>query len=166
MSIETLPVGWQTYTTDDHVILTHRGGSQDVVINMWFPQIELTDEYNLNNAVFEIASMMETEQGLRVTRPTSVMWGLHDAAYFLITNDDPDASMIVVVDMGDGTVLGINIRGIDANFNGLRDHLVALFESFAVNEILLGNELFRTMPDTMMLPARNPEAALDPSAEP
>lgn len=159
--------GWQTYISNNRITLSHQADvREDVVVNIWIPDIRVSNYATINQATFDIADAMENEQRVYVTQPTATTWQTYDASYFLASNDEPQTSMIVVVKITDVTAIALNIRGISTDFASIRDELAQTFETFTVNDTQLGNDIFLDLPDSLMLPARSPEAALDPSAEP
>ncbi|MEM9951356.1 MAG: hypothetical protein AAF846_07145 [Chloroflexota bacterium] len=163
----TSATGWRAYSSDSRITMSYQDNRlNDIIVNIWTPEINLNEYETVVDAAFDIADMMEDEQGINTTQPTAITWRGYDSAYFLVSNDEPRTSMIVVTQVTDETVVALNIRGIIADFDAIRDRLAETFATFTVNDIALGNDVFMTLPETLILPSNNPEAALDPSSEP
>ncbi|MEO1289448.1 MAG: hypothetical protein AAFV93_16920 [Chloroflexota bacterium] len=163
----TSATGWRAYSSDSRITMSYQDNRlNNIIVNIWIPEINLNEYETVVDAAFDIADMMEDEQGINTTQPTAITWRGYNSAYFLVSNDEPRTSMILVTQVTDETVVALNIRGIVADFDAIRDRLAETFATFTVNDIALGNDVFMTLPETLILPSGNPEAALDPSSEP
>lgn len=147
------PDSWHAYVTDENIVLIcDDDKAENMVINIWIPGFDMSDDVSFTDVVNDIASNIESEHELHVTRPTTITWGGHDAAYFLLANED-SATMILVVHVANDTVIAFNIRGLDSDFSALRPHLSEIFDAITINDVMPGSDILVEIPDTLMLPS-------------
>ncbi|MGB7338501.1 MAG: hypothetical protein WBC91_06375 [Phototrophicaceae bacterium] len=159
--------GWQTFSANDHIVLSYVDESLDnVVVNIWLPDMDMTNYETITDAIFDVASRMEDDQNLFVTQPTTTRWNGYEAVYFFVGDEANNNSMILVSQIDDETIFALNIRGITENFTALQSQLSETFATLTINDQLLGNDVFATLPDNLILAPRNPEAAVGASSEP
>jgi len=158
--------GWTAYTEERNIVLSNVSDpTQRLVINIWLPELELLPDETMIDVVEDIAAQLQDEPRIATSDLITTSWNAHEAVYFTLNNADERTAMILIVHV-DEAIVAFNISGINSEFARARGTLQTLFSEFTVNEVLLGSDIFSTMPDIIAIPARNPEAALEGSSEP
>ena len=164
-------MGWRGYVEREHIIITkHENDPQNtakLTINIWIPDITVPDGTNVLDALRVITGRMRSNPHIAISEPLRVSWSAHEAAYYLLNDGADRMSLIMVIQLPDQMgMVALNISNIHSDMQQLRTLLVQLFEHFAVNDVVLGADVFHHLPDILDLPSLNPGTMMQPSEQP
>lgn len=144
--------GWHVYHADNHLILTEQRLDQadGMVVNIWIPEIELTPESTAVSVLTEYVHQMRTTHGIPVSDPNIATWGSYDAAYYVMDHDNT-LSLIMVVMLPNQQMIALNITGEPMGHEAWVK-LGEIFADFRVNDLVLGGDIFASLPATVHSP--------------
>lgn len=168
-----VPPGWAGDTVDGLVIAEHFGSmdggipTPGMLVYVFVPPLDRFEvpeptATNVAQHVLTQVVQMPTEIGVDVTAssPSPFRWAQHDAAYYLLNSSDGAKTLVLALEVVEnGQLVVVNLSAPAAQVNRIRAMLPFIMDGLTVNgERLLGSDL-DVLPDPLVFPARNDDAA-------
>ncbi len=170
ITLQQLP-GWDVYVnTGNHLIMAEgddpfrtSGGLKGLLVNIWVPTLSnINVEYDLEkHSIAEILNLVlrtsnEKSENVVHEDPIPFDWGGHQAAYYTLTNDNGNLSLILALKVADEHFIAVNISAPSGHDHRIRETLPLLFNPLHINGKELGNDGLANLPETLAFPILTP----------
>jgi hypothetical protein len=166
--------GWDIYSkSQNHLVMAEgddpfltSGGLEGLLVNIWVPTIHTTydlDEHSIADILtLVLHNTSDIHNTAVVHDPIAFDWSGHDAAYYTLTHNNGDLSLILALKVADNHFLAVNISAPHGHGDRIRDALPMVFNPLHINGHSLTNEALQQLPAPLVFPVVTP--AITPEA--
>jgi len=161
-----VPDGWQTYHTDAGIVLAEHMGSADsggqlegILIHIFVPDMrdfDMPDDEDVNLAWWvlnQVAHDPEHVGTALVSEPVAFEWDHHDAAYYLLNNNDNTVTLLLALGLPDSNKMVVcHVSAPVTHADRVRPLLPDLLDTLTVNDIALDASALDHLPDPLDFP--------------
>jgi len=169
IELQQLP-GWDVYVkTENRLIMAEgddpfrtTGGLKGLLVNIWVPTTSnINVSYDLEeHSIAEVLSLVlrtsDVDEVAAVHDPIPFEWAGHEAAYYTLTNQNGNLSLIMALKVAEEHFIAVNISAPDGHGNRIRETLPMLFSPFHINGDNLANDALLELPSPMVFPILTP----------
>lgn len=161
-----VPDGWQTYHTDagivlaEHISSAESGGHlEGILIHVFVPDMndfDIPDDEDVNMAWWVLNQVVHNPDYIGtalVSEPVAFEWDHHDAAYYLLNNNDNTVTMLLALGLPDTHKMVVShISAPVTHADRVRPLLPDLLDTLTVNGIALDASALDHLPDPLAFP--------------
>ncbi len=161
-----VPSGWETYNTDDGIVLNEMIGANapdtplhGILIHVFVPDTEnfrWPDDDGMNLAWYILKQVVHDPDYVGdalISEPVAFDWDQHDAAYYLLNNRDGTVTMLLALGMPDGRSLVVcHVSVPDDQAQRIREDLPDLLSTLTIDDQPLDAAALHTLPDPLVFP--------------
>lgn len=160
-----IPEGWQSYRTDDGIVLTEHIGTaetaghlQGILMYVFVPRMDIfelpeSDDVNLAWAVLkQVVHNPDYVGRALASEPQAFEWDHHDAAYYLLNNRDGTLTVLLAMSLPQRQLLVSHISVPESHAARLRPLLPNLLATLTVNGERVDSADLERLPDPLVFP--------------
>jgi hypothetical protein len=161
------PPQWESFKTETGIVIGERFGSVATagVLEglMTYIFVSPLEDFTIDTASNTNIAQLALDQILAdpsytatiaYTQTTGFDWNGYDAAYYLITGEDGNSTIVIGVAFpGERALLSSSISAPYQQRDRIRQTLPELLDGLRFNEIVLEGEVLQTLPDPLEFPA-------------
>lgn len=161
-----VPDGWQTYQTDAGIVLAEHIGSgenggqlEGILIHIFVPHMDafdIPDDADVNMAWWVLNQVVHDPDYVGtalVSEPVAFDWDHHDAAYYLLNNNDNTVTMLLALGMPDAHKMVVaHISAPVTHADRIRPLLPELLDTLTVNDVAVDASALNHLPDPLAFP--------------
>lgn len=165
IELQQLP-GWDVYVkTENRLIMAEgddpfrtSGGLNGLLVNIWVPSLSnLSVNYDLEqHSIAEVLNLVlrtsALDDALAIHDPIPFEWADHEAAYYTLTNENGNLSLVMALKVSDVHFIAVNISAPNGHGNRIRETLPQIFAPFHINGKNLANEALLELPSPLVFP--------------
>lgn len=166
------PENWEYYATDYGIVLTEHidmvatnGELGGMLTHIWVPPLDdlaLPANTNTNLAWHILSEIIEDPAyvgSAAVSEPQAFTWSGHDAAYYLLNNDDGNLSIVIGIAVPNSTrIVTCSIGAPGLQSERIREVLPMMLDGLTINGIALSGAELDVLPDPFVFPQRDSAA--------
>jgi hypothetical protein len=162
-----VPYGWETYNTDDGIVLNEMVGANapdtplhGILIHVFVPDAQqfrwpkADDDVNLAWYILkQVVHNPDYVGSALISEPVAFDWDHHDAAYYLLNNRDGTVTMLLAMGMPDGRSLVVSHISVpEDQAYRVRRYLPTLLATLTIDGQPIDVAALDTLPDPLVFP--------------
>lgn len=164
MRMHQLP-GWDIYVkTDNRLTMAEgddpfrdEGGLKGMLLNLWVPTAtQSTVKYDLSvhsiSQVLNLVLRATSQDSVSVHSPIPFDWDGHDAAYYTLTNDKGNITLVLALKVAEHHFVAVNISAPHGHGQRIRELLPTMFNQLFINDVELSNAALDHLPNPLVFP--------------